>query len=86
MVESTPVESTQSTPPDAAATPSAEEVAAVITELENYRERLVEDFMAAAKKAKLPKSLAMSQLKQHPEIVKIDTSLAQLRGETAPSE
>lgn len=80
------VESTQSQNSDAVVTPSAEEVAEVIAELEKYRERLVEDFMAAAKKAKLPKSLAMSQLKQHPEIVKIDASLTQLRGETAASD
>ncbi|MEL7476814.1 MAG: hypothetical protein AAGJ55_11385 [Cyanobacteria bacterium J06555_12] len=80
------VESTQSQNSDVVATPSAAEVAEVIAELEQYRERLVEDFMAAAKKAKLPKSLAVSQLKQHPEVVKIDASLAQLRGETVSSE
>lgn len=62
-----------------------EEVAEVIAELEKYRDRLVEDFTTTAKKAKLPKSLVMAQLKNHPEIAKIDASLAQLRGE-APAE
>ncbi|MGD1867806.1 MAG: hypothetical protein ACFB0D_24915 [Phormidesmis sp.] len=63
------------------ASSSAEEVAAVIDELEQYRARLVEDFTTTAKKAKLPKSMTMAQLKSHPEILKIDTALAQLRGE-----
>ena len=67
-------------------TPSAEEVAGVIAELEQYRARLVEDFTATAKKAKLPKSMAMSQLKAHPEISKIDAALAQLRGEAPATE
>lgn len=61
--------------------PSPEEVASVIAELEQYRARLVEDFTTTAKKAKLPKSMTMAQLKNHPEILKIDTALAQLRGE-----
>ena len=65
----------------AQAAPSKEEIAGVIAELEKYRERLVEDFINTAKKAKLPKSMVMAQLKNHPEIVKIDASLAQLRGE-----
>lgn len=64
---------------------SSQEVAQVITELEKYRARLVEDFTTAAKKAKLPKSMTMAKLKSHPEIAKIDESLAKLRGEPAPS-
>ena len=65
--------------------PPSEEIAQMIAELEKYRDRLVEDFTTTAKKAKLPKSLAMAQLKTHPEIVKIEASLAQLRG-GAPTE
>ncbi|MEL7512436.1 MAG: hypothetical protein AAGM27_09875 [Cyanobacteria bacterium J06554_3] len=64
--------------------PSAEDVAGVVAELEQYRARLVEDFMTTAKKAKLPKSMTMAQLKSHPEILKIDQALAELRGESAP--
>lgn len=60
---------------------SSQEVAEVIDELEKYRARLVDDFTTAAKKAKLPKSMTMAQLKNHPEIAKIDASLAKLRGE-----
>lgn len=67
---------------DASTEPSAQEVAEVIAELETYRERLVADITTTAKKAKLPKSMVMAQLKSHPEILKIDASLAQLRGET----
>ncbi len=63
------------------AEPSAEEIAGVVAELEQYRKRLEEDFTATAKKAKLPKSMAMSQLKNHPEILKIDAALAKIRGE-----
>ena len=62
---------------------SEQEVADVIAELEKYKARLIEDFTATAKKAKLPKSMVMSQLKNHPEILKIDASLAQLRGEAS---
>jgi len=79
-VESTTVEPTTET---AAPSPEAspEEIAKVIAELEQYRERLIEDFTNTAKKAKLPKSMVMAQLEKHPEILKIDASLAQLRGE-----
>ncbi len=58
---------------------TSKEVAEVIEQLEQYRARLVEDFVTAAKKAKLPKSMAMAQLEKHLEIDKIDASLAQLR-------
>lgn len=66
-----------------ASTPSEQEVSEVIAELEKYRARLVEDFTTAAKKAKLPKSMTMAKLENHPEIAKIDASLAKLRGEGA---
>ena len=61
---------------------SPEEVAAVIAELEQYKARLIEDFTTTAKKAKLPKSMVTAQLERHPEILKIDASLAKLRGES----
>lgn len=75
------VESAQANEPVAAEAPSAEEISQMIEALEQYRDRLIEDFTTTAKKAKLPKSMTMAQLKTHPEIVKIETSLAQLRGE-----
>ncbi|MGB3292843.1 MAG: hypothetical protein WBB01_07655 [Phormidesmis sp.] len=65
-------------------TATSEEIADVISQLEQYRARLVDDFTTTAKKAKLPKSMVMAQLNAHPEIAKIDTSLAKLRGQDAP--
>jgi hypothetical protein len=72
-------QTSEQTNPATTETTEASEVSEVIEQLEQYRNRLVEEFMTAAKKAKLPKSLATAQLEQHPEIVKIDASLAQLR-------
>ncbi|MEL6469311.1 MAG: hypothetical protein AAFQ74_06250 [Cyanobacteria bacterium J06623_4] len=63
--------------------PSEKEIAEVVAELEKYRERLVEDIVTTAKKAKLPKSMVMEQIENHPEILKIDASLSQLRGEAS---
>lgn len=84
MVESTPSNDTLAgSPTDSSSEPSSREVAEVVAELEKYRARLVEDFTTAAKKAKLPKSMTNAQLKAHPEIAKIDVSLAKLRGEPA---
>lgn len=54
-----------------------EEVEALIREFEQYRERLVNDTMATARKAKLPKSTVMAQLE--PELARIDGALANLR-------
>ncbi len=65
-------------------TATSEEIADVISQLEQYRARLVDDFTVTAKKAQLPKSMVMAQLKTHPEIVKIDASLANLHGQAAP--
>ena len=82
------VESAQSneTLTPSSANASSQEIAEVIAELEKYRARLVEDFTTAAKKAKLPKSMAMAKLENHPEIAKIDASLAKLRGEPASTD
>ena len=76
----------ETTAQNPAENPSPEEVTSVIAELEQYRQRLVDDFTATAKKAKLPKSMAMAQLKQHPEIMKIDSALAKLQGETPDTD
>ncbi len=80
------VESAQTNEAVSAEAPSPEEIAQIITELEQYRDRLVEDFMTTAKKAKLPKSMTMAQLKDHPEIAKIEASLTRLRGEEPAEE
>lgn len=85
MVESVPANESVATE-TASAAPSEKEIAETITALEQYRDRLVEDFMTTAKKAKLPKSMTMAQLKNHPEIAKIEASLARLRGAEPPVE
>ncbi len=83
MVESAPIQASVTTAPSEPCEPSAQAVAEVINELEAYRERLIEDFMTAAKKVKLPKSMAMAQIKSHPEIVKINAPLSQLCGQSS---
>ena len=54
-------------------TPTAVEIQEVITELEKYRERLINDRMEAGKKAKLMKSAVMQHLE--PELQEIDARL-----------
>jgi capsule polysaccharide export protein KpsE/RkpR len=58
---------------------STQEIAAVIAELEQYRDRLIQDSTETAKKAKLTKSALMAQIE--PELQKIDTALTQLRAQ-----
>ena len=62
-------------------TVTAEEIDQVIQEFEQYRERLVNETMTTAKKAKLAKSKVMAQLE--PELAKIDNVLANLRAQHA---
>lgn len=54
-----------------------EELAELIGEFEQYRERLVNETMTTAQKAKLPKAKVMAQLE--PELARIDAALHQLR-------
>ena len=54
-----------------------EELAEVIAEFEQYRERLLNETLTIAKKAKVSKKAAMAQLE--PELDKIDHLLQQLR-------
>ncbi|MGI0492980.1 hypothetical protein ACN4EG_14455 [Alkalinema pantanalense CENA528] len=60
---------------------TAEELSEVITELEQYRERLLNDTIETAKRAKLMKAAVMAQLE--PELAQIDATLAQLRQQQA---
>lgn len=60
---------------------SAESIAELIAELEQYRQRIIDDSMAMAKKLQLPKKSALAKLDAHPEIARIDTILAELRGQ-----
>ncbi len=61
--------------------PTAQEIAELIAEFEEYRERLVSETMETAQKAKLMKKTVMSQLE--PELAKIDAALAALREQQA---
>ena len=61
--------------------PNVDEVAGVIAEFEKYRERLVNETMAAAQKAKLPLKVAMAKIE--PELAKIDAGLEALRAQLA---
>ncbi len=60
---------------------TAQELAEVIQEFEQYRDRLVNETMTAAKKAKLSKKMAMSKLE--PQLAVIDSKLEQLRNQQA---
>ena len=71
-------ESSEATPTEQA---TPQELAEVIAEFEQYRERLVNDTMEAGKKAKLTKSAVMAQLE--PELNKIDGIITQLRQQQA---
>jgi predicted nucleic acid-binding Zn-ribbon protein len=66
---------------DSSSTPTAEELAEVIAEFEQYRERLVNETLETAKKAKLPQKTAMTQLE--PQLNQIDSTLQQLREQRA---
>ncbi len=56
-----------------------EELAEVIAEFEQYRERLLNETLTIAKKAKVSKKAAMAQLE--PELNKIDNLIQQLRAQ-----
>jgi capsule polysaccharide export protein KpsE/RkpR len=60
---------------------TAADLAEAITELEQYRERLVNDTLDTAKRAKMMKAAVMAKLE--PELANIDAMLADLRGQQA---
>ena len=60
---------------------SIEEITELITEFEKYRERLMNETLDAAKKAKMPKKETMARLE--PELAKIDAALTQLQAQLA---
>ena len=63
---------------------TAEALAEVIVEFEQYRDRLINETMEAAKKAKLSKKAAMSKLE--PQLAVIDSKLEQLRTQKSKYE
>lgn len=60
---------------------TAAELAELIVEFEKYRERLVNETMIAAKKAKLSKKATMEKLE--PQLADIDAKLQRLREQEA---
>ncbi|MEH1948137.1 hypothetical protein [Nostoc sp.] len=60
---------------------TAQDVSEVIAELEQYRERLVQETTETAKRAKLMKVNVMAKLE--PELAKIDSALQELRDQQA---
>ncbi|MBW4624583.1 MAG: hypothetical protein KME49_03460 [Brasilonema octagenarum HA4186-MV1] len=67
-------ENSEQTPTDQT---SPEELSEVIAEFEEYRERLINQRLATAQKAKVMKATALAQLE--PELAKIDAVLKDLR-------
>jgi predicted nucleic acid-binding Zn-ribbon protein len=60
-------------------TVTAEDLAEVINEFEKYRDRLVNETVETAKKAKIAKKVVMEQLQ--PQLEQIDTKLEALRAQ-----
>ena len=60
---------------------TAEDLAELILEFEQYRDRLVNDTTEAAKKAKLSKKATMAKLE--PQLADIDAKLQRLREQHA---
>jgi hypothetical protein len=58
-----------------------EDIAQMITELEQYRERLVNDALTMAKRAKIMQSQAQARLE--PDLLQIDALLSTLREKQA---
>ena len=60
---------------------TAEDLAELIVEFEQYRDRLVDETLEAAKKAKLSKKATMAKLE--PQLAEIDSKLARIREQQA---
>lgn len=61
--------------------PTAQELADVIAEFEQYREQLVSETLQTAQRAKMSKATVMARLE--PELAKIDAALESLREQQA---
>jgi uncharacterized protein involved in exopolysaccharide biosynthesis len=60
---------------------TAEEIAETIAEFKQYRERLLNETLETAKRAKLTKSAVMAQLE--PELAKLDATIQALEARYA---
>lgn len=77
MINSSEVTSELTSDPTDLQQTTSEELAEIITELEQYRERLVNDTLSMAQRAKVMKSQAMATLE--PSLAQIDAQLEALR-------
>ncbi len=75
------VENSELTPNQSQAETTAQEVAEVIAEFEQYRERLLSETIAASLYAKLPHTPALSIIEH--ELSQIDAALQNLRAQQA---
>lgn len=62
-----------------------EEIETAIAELEQYRQRIIDETLAMAQKIKVAKKTALQQLEAHPEIAQIDGMLTAWRDRLAQS-
>lgn len=69
-----------------AAALQAQEIEEVIADLQEYRQRIVNDVMEMAKKVKLPQKAVTGHLAQHPELARIDAMLEDLHSRKAALE
>ena len=61
---------------------SAEEIKEVISELEAYRDRLIDNALESARKTtQISKKQAMEDLENHPDMIKIKQALQALQGQ-----
>jgi predicted peroxiredoxin len=64
---------------------SKAEIEEMILELEQYRERIINDILQMGKKIKLSKKAVAKNITEHPEIADIDKILEQLRSQFTDS-
>lgn len=60
---------------------SPEEIEQAITELEQYRERIVNDLFQSARRVDVSHKTAMANIGKNPEIIKIDAEIEKLQAQ-----
>ncbi len=62
---------------------SPEAIEQAITELERYRERIVNDLFQSAQQVDISQKTTMAKIGQNPEIMKIDAEIEKLQAQQA---
>ena len=60
---------------------SPEEIEQAITELERYREKIVNDLFQSARRVDVSHKTAMASIGKNPEIIKIDAEIEKLQAQ-----